>query len=185
MSKKNKQKSSSSQQNVDLPKDTFNVKENLKKIKSGTNKERYETDTQINNAKNEEDGYYASDFQSKNSEFISTSTSDRFEKINDKFSSDFSTLKDTIHEHKEKVSEKLSEKVSVQELRYWIAGLIGGVGIMAGIIYTLSYQVIICDIKEIKEEQKGFRSDIDKINFKIENEEKTMPNNIKKAVNIK
>lgn len=175
MGKKNKNNSSSSQKTVRQNKDMFNVKENLKKLRSGTGKDGYETESVIHKSKST-DTYYGTSHREDNSAYSSTSTIDRFDKINDKFNSDFSVLKDSISEHKEKVIEKLNDKVDKSELQWWIKGIIGGIVLIGGIIYTLSYQNIIGDINDLKEN----KNNVDKILINVDNRlnqiEKTVPN---------
>jgi hypothetical protein len=119
--------------------------------------------------------------------YSTTTTADRFERINDKFSSDISVLKDVITDHKEKITEKLIEKVDKTEFRYWISGAVGLIFLIGGIIYTLSYQEIITDTKDLKENQNEINRHIDKIDFKIEQIEKKVENksnlNIQKKTN--
>jgi hypothetical protein len=76
----------------------FNVKENLKKLRSGTGKEGYETESYIHK-NNSTDRYYGTNHSEDIGGFSSTSTIDRFDKINDKFTSDFSVLKDSFSDH--------------------------------------------------------------------------------------
>jgi hypothetical protein len=130
-------------------KDIYNVKENLKKLRSGTGKEGYETESDIFNGKSSNE-YYGSNHQDDFSKYSTTTTADRFEKINDKFSSDISGIKDVIFQHKETVTEKFNLKLDKTEFRYWIGGIIGAAVILATFFYTLSYQVTVSDVKEIK-----------------------------------
>lgn len=175
MSKKNKNKNSSSHKPVQQPKDVFNVKENLKKLRSGTGKEAYNTESDIFGGKTS-DKYYSTRQQDDFANYSTTSTADRFEKINDKFSSDISGLKDAFTEHKEKTSERLNDKLDKSELKYWIGGIIAGIILVGGIIYTLSYQEIVTDTKDLKESKNEINRRLDKTDFRIEQLEKTVPN---------
>ena len=175
MSKRDKNKHSSSQKLVPQKKDIYNVKENLKKLRSGTGKENYETNSDVFN-KNTNDKYYSTTNQDDLSGYSTTLTTDRFEKINDKFSSDISDLKEVISEHKEKVTEKLSEKLDKNDLKYWLSGVIAGILLIGSIIYALSYQNIISDIKDLKENKNETTRKIDKIDFRLEQVEKTKEN---------
>lgn len=175
MSKKNKNKNSSSHKTVQQAKDVFNVKENLNKLRSGTGKEGYETESDIYSKKTN-DKYYSTRQQDDFASYSTTSTADRFEKINDKFSSDISGLKDAFSEHKEKVSERLSEKLDKSELKYWVGGIIAGIILVGGIIYSLSYQEIVTDTKDLKENKNEINRRLDKTEFRIDQLEKTVPN---------
>ena len=153
----------------------FNVKENLNKLRSGTGKEGYETDGDIYSKKNN-DEYYSTRQQDDLSNYSTTSTADRFDKINDKFSSDISGLKDAFSDHKEKVSERLSEKLDRSELKYWMGGIIAGIMLLGSIIYALSYQEIISDTEDLKENKNEINRRLDKTDFRIDQLEKTVPN---------
>lgn len=175
MSRKNRSKGSSSQKTVLVKKDVYDVKENLKKLRSGTGKESYSTESDIFNDKTA-DKYYSTRHQDDASMYSTTSTADRFEKINDKFSSDISILKDAFTSHKEKISEKLNDKVDKSEFKYWIGGAVGLVLLIGGIIYTLSYQGIVTDTKDLKENQIKINRHLDKVDFKLEQIEKEVEN---------
>ncbi len=174
MSKKNKNKNSSSHKTVQQAKDMFNVKENLKKLRSGTGKEGYETNSDIYSNKTN-DKYYSTSQEDDFSSYSTTSTADRFDKINDKFSSDISGLKDAFSDHKEKISERLSEKLDKSELKYWIGGIISGIILIGSIIYALSYQEIITDTKDLKENKNEINRRIDKMEYRTDQLEKTVP----------
>ncbi len=186
MSRRKRNIGSSTRKNVPIKKDIYNVKENLKKLKSGTGKESYSTESTPFNDKSANE-YYSTRHQDDTSMYSTTTTADRFERINDKFSSDISVLKDVITDHKEKITEKLIEKVDKTEFRYWISGAVGLIFLIGGIIYTLSYQEIITDTKDLKENQNEINRHIDKIDFKIEQIEKKVENksnlNIQKKTN--
>lgn len=167
MSKKNRNKGSSTQNTVLVKKDIYDVKENLKKLRSGTGKEGYSTESDLFSDKTA-DKYYSTRHQDDVSIYSTTSTADRFEKINDKFSSDISVLKDVITDHKEKVTEKLNEKLDKSELKYWIGGIAAAITIIGSLIYTLSYQDIVSDTKNIKERQNEINRHLDKVDFKLE-----------------
>lgn len=166
MSKKEK-KDNSSPKPALQQKDMFNVKENLKKLRSGTGKEGYETDSNIYKEKSD-DSYYGTTHKEDVGRYSSTSTTDRFEKINDKFNSDISLLKDNFSDHKEKVFEKINDKVSSDELKYWIGGIITGILLVGSIIYVLSYQDVISDIKDLKENKNNVKNNIEKIETRTE-----------------
>lgn len=176
MTMKNKNNISSSQKSVPQKKDVFNVKENLKKLRSGTGKEGYETEIDIYKSKST-DRYYGTNHREDVGGYSSTSTIDRFDKINDKFTSDFSVLKDSFSEHKEKITEKLNEKLDKSELRFWIGGIIGGITLISGIVYTLSYQEIISDVKGLKENKSTIKEMLINIDNRLNQVEKTLPNN--------
>ncbi len=175
MSKKNRNKNSSSQKTVQQPKDVFNVKENLKKLRSGTGKEAYETESDVYSKKTN-DKYYSTRQQDDFSSYSTTSTSDRFEKINDKFSSDISGLKDAFSEHKEKTTERFNDKLDKSELKYWVGGIIGGIVLIGSLIYSLSYQDVVSDTKDLKKNKNEVDRRLDKTDFRIEQLEKNMPN---------
>lgn len=175
MSKKNKNKNPSSHKNVQQSKDVFNVKENLKKLRSGTGKEAYETESDIYNNKTS-DQYYSTRQQDDFTNYSTTVTTDRFEKLNDKFSSDITGLKDAIFEHKEKTIERLNDKLDKNEFKYWIGGLIAGIILAGGMIYTLSYQEIVSDTKDLKENKNEINRQLDKTDFRINQLEKLLPN---------
>lgn len=167
MSRKNKNKSSSTQKNVPVNSNIYDVKENLKKLRSGTGKEGYSTEIDPFSSQTT-DKYYSTRHQDDVSMYSTTSTADRFEKINDKFSSDISVLKDVISDYKEKFTEKLNEKVDKSDLKYWIGGAISLILLIGTIIYTLSYQDIVSDNKFLKENQIEINRHLDKVDFKIE-----------------
>ncbi|MBL1181630.1 MAG: hypothetical protein HND27_11040 [Bacteroidetes bacterium] len=175
MSKKNKNNNSSSQKPVQQNKDVFNVKENLKKLRSGTGKEGYETESDIHKSKTT-DRYYGTSHREDVGGYSSTSTIDRFDKINDKFNSDFSVLKDSFSDHKEKVIEKLNDKVDKSDLKWWITGIIGGIVLIGSIIYTLSYQDIIGDVKDLKENKNNVDKTLINVDNRLNQIEKTVPN---------
>jgi hypothetical protein len=171
--KKNKNTNSSSQKPVQQKKDMFNVKENLKKLRSGNGKEGYSTESDIKN-NNSNDTYYGTSHKEDLGGYSSTSTIDRFEKINDKFNSDILVIKDSLLDHKEKVSEKLNDKVDKQELKYWIGGIIGGILLIGSIIYALSYQHIISDVDNLKDNKHAVNGSLQKIDYKLDQIEKTI-----------
>ena len=76
MSKRNKNRFSSSQNPVQRPRDMFNVKENLKKLRSGTGKEDYVTVNVINN-RSVSDKYYSTQQVDENISNSKTATTDR------------------------------------------------------------------------------------------------------------
>lgn len=176
MSKKNKKNNSSLQKPLQQNKDMFDVKENLKKLRSGSGKENYETESDIQSSKSS-DRYYGTNHKEVDTGYSSTSTTDRFDKINDKLNSDFSILKDNFSEHKEKIIEKLSEKVDKSELKWWISGLLGGVILISGVIYTLSYQGIIGDVKNLQESKNNIDKTIIHVDNRLNIIEKNMSNN--------
>lgn len=151
------------------------MKENLKKLRSGTGKEGYETESDIHKSKST-DRYYGTNHREDVGSYSSTSTIDRFDKINDKFTSDFSVLKDSFSDHKEKITEKLNEKVDKSELKFWIGGIISGVIVISGIVYTLSYQEIISDVKDLKENKNTVKETLINVDNRLNQIEKTVPN---------
>ncbi len=167
MSKK-KNNNSSSMPNNSQPRDLYNVKENLKKLRSGNGKDAYETDSQIVNTKSN-DKYYGSGYKEDFSEYSSTSTIDRFDKISDKFSSDLTILKESLDEHKEKVYDRLIEKVDKSEFKYWIGGIIAGIIAIGTLIYTLSYQTVINDVNNLKDNKNEVQNSLIKIDYRIQN----------------
>jgi hypothetical protein len=175
VSRKPKKNISFSRKPVQQTKDVFDVKENLKKLRSGTGKEGYETDSDIYKSKST-DRYYGTSYREDVGGYSSTSTIDRFNKINDKFSSDFSDFKDSFSDHKEKVLVKLNDKVDKSDLRWWIKGIIAGIIFIGGIIYTLSYQDIINDVKDLKENKNNVDDTLNNIDNRLNQLEKTVPN---------
>lgn len=175
MNNKTKKNISFYRKPVQQTKDVFDVKENLKKLRSGTGKEGYETDSDIYKSKST-DRYYGTSHREDVGGYSSTSTIDRFNKINDKFSSDFSDLKDSLSDHKEKVLEKLNDKVDKSDLRWWINGIIGGIIFIGTIIYNLSYQDIIIDVKDLKENKNKVIDTLNNIDNRLNQLEKTEPN---------
>lgn len=150
MQRKNNKKNSSHKP-VSAVKDTFNVKENLQKLRSGNGKESYETEINFQGDKHNRNNYYGTNQREDFDGYSSMSTVDRFEKINDKFNSDITSLKENIFDYKEVISEKLHDKLDKIDLKWWISGIIGGLIFVGGIIYTFSYQEIIQDIKKLNE----------------------------------
>jgi hypothetical protein len=175
--KKNKNNNSSSQKTGQQNKDVFNVKENLKKLRSGTGKEGYETESDIHKSQTT-DRYYGTSHREDEGgySYSSTSTIDRFDKINDKFNSDISVLKDSFSDHKEKVIENLNNKVDKTDLKWWITGIIGGIILIGSIIYTLSYQDIISDVKDLKENKNNIDKTLINVDNRLNQIEKTLPN---------
>lgn len=155
--------------------DVFNVKENLKKLRSGAGKEGYETESDIHISKTI-DKYYGTSHREDIGGYSSTSTIDRFDKINDKLNSDYSVLKDSFSDHKEKVIEKLNDKVDKSALKWWISGIIGGIVSIGGLIYNLSYQDIIGDVKDLKENKNNVDKTLINVDNRLIQLEKTMPN---------
>jgi hypothetical protein len=172
MGAKDKKSNSSSQKTGSQAKDTFNVKDNLRKLRSGTGKEGYETESDVYKTKST-DRYYGSGYNEDLGGYSSTSTIDRFEKINDKFNSDISVLKDNFSDHKEKTLEKLNDKLDKSELKYWIGGIIGGIIIVSGIVYTLSYQEIITDVKNLKENKNTVKEGLNDVDNRLQQLEKS------------
>jgi hypothetical protein len=175
VSRKNRNIGSTTRKNVPVKKDIYDVKENLKKLKSGTGKESYSTESTPFNDKSANE-YYSTRHQDDNSMYSTTTTADRFERINDKFSSDISVLKDVITDHKEKITEKLNEKIDKSEFKFWISSAVGLILLISSIIYTLSYQEIVTDTKDLKENQNEINRHLDKVDFKIEQIEKKVDN---------
>jgi hypothetical protein len=174
VSKKNKNNSSSSQKPVQLSKDMFNVKENLKKLRSGTGKEGYETESDIHKSKST-DRYYGTSHREDVGEYSSTSTFDRFDKINDKLNSDISVLKDSFSDHKEKIIEKLNDKVNKTELKWWITSIVAGIIFIGSLIYTLSYQDIISNVKDLRENKNNVEKTLINFENRLNQIEKTVP----------
>lgn len=174
MSKKNKSKNPSSQKSVQQGKDMFNVKENLRRLRSGTGKEGYETESAIYKSRGT-DRYYGTSHKEDVGSYSSTSTIDRFEKISDKFDSEFSVLRDRFSDHKEKVIEELNEKVEKSDLKWWIGGIFGGIVILGSLIYTLSYQYIIGDVKELKEDRNSIEKTLINVDNRLDRIEKNTP----------
>lgn len=175
MKKKNKNSNSSSQKPVSQKKDVFNVKENLNKLRSGTGKEGYETESDIQQSKST-NRYYGSSHREDFGGYSSISTIDRFDKISDKFTSDFSVLKDSFSDHKEKITEKLNNKVEKSELRFWIVGIIGGIIVFSGLVYTLSYQEIINDVKDLQEDKSTVKETLINLDNRLNQVEESVPN---------
>jgi hypothetical protein len=159
---KNKNNSSSNQK-----KDNFDVKENLRKLRSGTGKGNNLTESDLFKGKtyNKNNSYIYQDESLINS---MTSSADKFETIKDKFGSEISNLKDTIYNQKLNTNEKIYEKVDKSEFRWWIGGAVGSIIFIGSIIYTFSYQEILTDTKNLKEKQYEFNRNFDKVNTRLD-----------------
>lgn len=171
MQRKNNKKNSSHKP-VSTVKDTFNVKENLQKLRSGNGKESYETEINFQGSKHNSNNYYGTNQREDFDGYSSMSTIDRFEKINDKVNTDISNLKENIFDHKELISEKLHNKLERNDLKWWISGIIGGLIFVGGIIYTFSYQEVIQDVKKLNENSIIVNEKIIIIDNKINQSEK-------------
>lgn len=164
-------------------KDTFNVKENLQKLRSGNGKESYETEINFQGNKQNRNNYYGTNQKEDFDGYSSMSTIDRFEKINDKFNTDISNLKENIFSHKELISEKLHNKVDKSDFKWWISGIIGGLIFVGGIIYTFSYQEVIQDLKKLNENSIIVNDRIMIIDNKVNESEKN-ENQLSKSMKI-
>lgn len=170
MGRKGKKQYSSSTSHVQH-RDMYNVKENLRKLRSGNSSERYETSIDLASNKIV-DPYYSNNQQDDFSNYSTSSSANRFDRISDKLSSDFSGLKDAFSDHKDLMLSRLNEKVDKSEFKYWIGGIIAGIIAVATLIYTLSYSGIISDTKDLIENKNDVIRKLDKIEFKVEQLEK-------------
>lgn len=183
-------------------KDTFDVKENLKKLRSGS--DNYSTD--FNAYSNESIAQNLSSETESVSITGSPMYSDKVDLLRDRVASDLSMIRQNLDDHKDKInerfngdiaqlrseintqSEKFDNKISGLVSEKWLAAIIGVVILIAGIIYTLSYSGIISDVKEIKINQIETEIRLDKVSDKIESlntEKNIVPETESKAIESK
>jgi hypothetical protein len=160
--------------NKNIPSDKgtkeFNVKENLKKLSLGSGKDYQQTpDVTIKKESNR----IVSTSPSENYN-IPAITYEKFENINNRMNDGFLSMNKDFTNYKDKIEEKISAKIDSSDFYKWISGIIGAVILIGGIIYTLSYQEIIGDIKEIKKAQPELKNKIDSLSeiFKKSNKKK-------------
>lgn len=149
-------------------KDIFDVRENLKKLRSGsdnysTKSEPFQSDGKPHLSSeattNPITGYqsYSTDKVdvlrdriAMDLSIITQKLDDHKEKTNERFSGEISKLRDEINEQGNKFENKNSSFVTNR----WFAGVVSVTIIIAGIIYSLSYSKVLSDVKDLKDNQE-------------------------------
>lgn len=175
-----------SQKNVPN-KDIFDVRENLKKLRSGS--DTYSTEApSYDDSDNKK--HLSSEATTNQITGSQSYTSDKVDVLRDRLAVDLSNITQKLDDHKEKTnerfsgeisslrieisaqSEKLENKFSSFVTKEWFGGVIAATILIVGIIYTLSYSNVLSDIEKLKTKQDETEEKIDKVSIKIEYGEK-------------
>lgn len=150
MGRKNR-KEKTSPDNRAKPLNQYDVRENLKKLRSGNGTEPYHTNSQFDDK--EQDNYYSST-GNQAIDFI-TKSHDRFDKMKDSVNSEISGIKDNIFSFKESTNNQLSSKLDISKFNWWLFGLISGfvtvIGTLWTLFFNLSYDDVTKSVKELNE----------------------------------
>ena len=182
MRKKNKTNNSSSHKTVSKNKDDFNVKENLRKLRSGPGKEGEKTSSDIYKTEYS-DRYYGTSQREELGSYFTTSTTDRFEQIKDKFNSDVSSLNKNFSEHQKNVFNELNKKIDKTEFGWLVGGAATVLVVIGTLVYTLSYQDLIVDVKDLKENRNEINLKLNDFENKLQQKEKDIHSILPKELN--
>lgn len=183
MSRRNKKNRSPNKVTHPTRRDIYNVKENLNKLKSGTGREAYSTESdplhihQDASRPNTNQSHYTSSS-------LTASTVDKLDHLNDRLSSDISTLKDSFSDYKDTLNDKLDLKVNKVDFYRIIGIIVSSVMVLASIIYTLSYQGLIETTKELQNQQNQLNRRLDKFEIIYEQRIQGLESKITNSVNI-
>lgn len=185
MKKNNKNKQQDFSQKFVPQKDIFDVRENLKKLRSGSDNYSTEEPTFEENNKKQHLSSEATTNQITGSQSYS---SDKIDVLRDRLAIDLSNITQKLDDHKDKTNERFSgeisnlkNEISIQSDKFdtkisafvtkeWFAGVIAATILIAGIIYTLSYSNVLSDIQNLKTKQEETEKKVEKISTKIEYE---------------
>ncbi len=167
-------------------KDIFDVKENLKKLRSGT--DNYSTKSEAFQNEKLNNQNLSSEASSNQMTGNSSYYSDKVDVLRDRIDTDISIIRQNLDNHKEKTNQrfddglselrkeitaqseryetKISTLLSKEWFKYIIGALVGVTILIAGIIYSLSYQNVILDINDLKRDQNRIEKVIEKISEK-------------------
>ncbi len=167
-------------------KDIFDVKENLKKLRSGT--DNYSTKSETFQNENSNILNLSSEASSNQMTGNSSYASDKVDVLRDRIAMDISLIRQNLDDHKDKTnqrfdggiselrkeisaqSDKYDEKISTLLSKEWFKYIIGGIVtvtlLIGGIIYSLSYQNIVTDVNDLKTKQSEIEKKVEKISEK-------------------
>lgn len=186
MKKNNKNKPKEFSQQTVPQKDIFDVRENLKKLRSGSDNYSTEEPTFEENNKKQ---HLSSETTTNQITGSLSYSSDKVDVLRDRLAIDLSNITQKLDDHKEKTNERFSgeisnlrseisnqsdkfdTKISAFVTKEWFAGVIAVTILIAGIIYTLSYSNVLSDIQNLKTKQEETEKKVEKISIKIEYEE--------------
>lgn len=157
--------------------DLFDVKKNLKKLRTGKssyNSTQTETDNipvsyqQPTNSSKPQTGF--SDSYGAN---FTESVYNRYDKLKDELNTEVGSLKDVISSQGTDIRKELNDKFQnlseskVSFSTFWsiLGALVGFVIILAGVIYTLSYSDLVKNVKDNTDVIKEHKATFDKINL--------------------
>jgi len=183
----NKKNQNTSSPKVNNPiKDIFDVKENLKKLRSGS--DNYSTKSEAFQNEKLNNQNLSSEASSNQMTGNSSYSSDKVDVLRDRIATDISLIRQNLDDHKDKTNqrfdgglselrkeitaqsdkydEKISTLLSKEWFKYIISALVGVTILIAGIIYSLSYQNVIIDVNDLKRDQIRIEKVIEKISEK-------------------
>lgn len=189
MKKNNKNKARELSQQKNVPqKDIFDVRENLKKLRSDS--DNYSTKSEPFSNDNSNKQHLSSEATSNQMTGSQSYTSDRVDVLRDRIAIDISNITQKLDDHKEKTNERFSGELSQLRIEIsnqsdkfdtkidslvtnkWFVGVIGVTILIATIIYTLSYSNVLSDIEKIKLKQEETERKVENIVTKSELENK-------------
>lgn len=190
---KNKPSRDSSQKNVQQ-KDIFDVKENLKKLRSGT--DTYSTKEPSFESLGKQ--HLSSEASTNLITGSQSYTSDKVDVLRDRIAMDLSIITQKLDDHKDKTNERFSGEISQLQkeiagqadkfdtkissfvTKEWFGGAIAVILVIAGIIYTLSYSNVLSDVEKLKTNQEETDRKVEKISIEREYDNHVMTDTLQK-----
>lgn len=164
-------------------KDIFDVRENLKKLRSGS--DNYST-KEPSFDENENRRHLSSEASTNQITGSQSYASDKVDVLRDRLAIDLSIITQKLDDHKEKTNERFSgeisnlrneitsqsdkfeNKISSFVTKEWFGGVIAVTLLIAGIIYTLSYSNVLSDIEKLKIKQEETEKKVEKVSTKLD-----------------
>lgn len=121
--------------------DPYDVKKSLRKLRSSS-------PVEVITKSHPEASFYGSNATSSShvpslNQTSTTGTFDKFDRLDDKLSSEVSTLRSEINQNRDRLSDKLDNKVDSGTFYWVVGGLLAIVVAIGGGFYALSYSGIV------------------------------------------